>query len=167
MEVLVKIISGGQSGADLGGLIAAKEAGISTGGFMPKGFITEFGPKLEYEKFYNIKEHSSDKYPPRTFANVKESDGTLRIFKNKNSRGELCTLKAINQYKKLYFDIDINNPPLYKELVNWIIKNNIKILNVSGNRESTAVGIQKFTENYLKEVIYLVKEYNQGLFDEN
>ncbi len=40
-------ISGGQSGADFGGLLAAKRCGIPTGGKIPKGFLTENGPKPE------------------------------------------------------------------------------------------------------------------------
>ena len=36
-----KIISGGQTGADMGGLLAAKDLGIRTGGWMPKGWLTE------------------------------------------------------------------------------------------------------------------------------
>jgi hypothetical protein len=38
--LVTKVISGGQSGADLGGLRAAKVLGIQTGGSMPKGFLT-------------------------------------------------------------------------------------------------------------------------------
>ena len=41
----LKVCSGGQTGADLGGLIAAKQAGLETFGWMPPGFLTEFGPK--------------------------------------------------------------------------------------------------------------------------
>ena len=42
---IFKIISGGQTGADKGGLIAAKKANIKTGGIAPKGFMTEAGKR--------------------------------------------------------------------------------------------------------------------------
>jgi Circularly permutated YpsA SLOG family len=41
--VIARIITGGQTGADQGGLRAARAAGIATGGFAPKGWATETG----------------------------------------------------------------------------------------------------------------------------
>jgi len=164
--MIIKIISGSQCGADIGALIAAKAKGIETGGWIPKGFKTQDGPKPEYKELYNIQEHESDKYPPRTFLNVKESDGTIRIATNFNSAGEKCTLKAIQQYNKPYFDVkveDVNRfflPLEYhpKSAVEWIVKNNIKILNVAGNSEKTSPGIQKFAERYILKLIELLDE---------
>ena len=72
-----KIISGGQTGADIGGLLAAKELNIPTGGTAPKGYRTELGSNFDLCDIFNLSEHSSDKYPPRTAANVKNSDGTV------------------------------------------------------------------------------------------
>lgn len=146
--MLIKVISGFQTGADLGGIIAAYNFGIETGGHIPKGFLTEYGPKPELAQFGAI-EHSSDKYPPRTFENAKNSDGTIRFASNFNSGGERCTLKAIKQYNKPYIDVDVIAPIDDKEVIEWIVKNQIKVLNVAGNRESTSPGIFKFTKNYL------------------
>lgn len=146
-----RVISGGQSGADLGGLKAAKQLNLETGGYMPKGFLTEDGMKPEYAKEYNIQEHNSPKYPPRTFLNCKSAHGTVRFFEKNDSAGEKCTMKAILQYKKPYFDIDIKNPPRITEFQNWLRSDNIRILNVTGNREKTAPGIEKFVIKYLGE----------------
>jgi hypothetical protein len=38
--MIERVISGGQTGADQAGWRAARAAGIPTGGFMPKGFLT-------------------------------------------------------------------------------------------------------------------------------
>ena len=62
-ELLLKIISGGQTGADTGGLIAAQKAGIRTGGCAPKGFITEDGSNPELGSVYGLYESNSDQYP--------------------------------------------------------------------------------------------------------
>ena len=43
MTVITKIVSGGQSGADQGGLDAAIELGIPHGGWCPKGRKSEDG----------------------------------------------------------------------------------------------------------------------------
>ena len=42
-EFLIKIVSGGQTGVDLGALKAAKISGVNTGGCLPKGCKIESG----------------------------------------------------------------------------------------------------------------------------
>ena len=155
--MITKIISGGQTGADQGGLQAAKLCGILTGGYCPKGGLTEKGNNSNLMSVYGLTETKSDKYPPRTFDNAKNSDGTIRIAKDFQSRGEILTLKAINQYGKPHIDVDINNPIAPQVVINWIVKNNIQILNVAGNKESSCVGIQEYTTNFLVEIINHLK----------
>src|SRR2546422_7963506 len=43
---LTKIISGGQTGADMGALLAAQDLSVESGGVAPKGWLTEEGPQL-------------------------------------------------------------------------------------------------------------------------
>ena len=149
----MKIVSGGQTGADLGGLLAGKAAGLETGGWMPKGFLTEIGYKPDMEISFGVLEHISPKYPPRTYCNVRDSDGTIRFAVDFSSRGEICTFNAIKQYKKPYIDVDINNLKPVTDIVNWLKENNIQTLNVSGNKESTHPGMCEIVKNYLLEVI--------------
>jgi len=138
-----KIISGGQTGADIGGLLAAKELNIPTGGTAPKGYRTELGSNFDLRDIFNLSEHSSDKYPPRTAANVKNSDGTV-LFGNMNSPGCKMTIKFCQQMNKPY----IINPSV-NQLREWINLNNIRILNCAGNRESKNIGIQERVKNHL------------------
>jgi hypothetical protein len=42
--MIERVISGGQTGADQGGLRAAQACGIPTGGWAPRGWLTEAGP---------------------------------------------------------------------------------------------------------------------------
>jgi len=151
--VLTKIISGGQTGADRGGLVAGKEAGIATGGWMPKGYIAQDGCHPEFAELYGIQEHPSPQYPPRTFLNAKESDGTVRFAINFNSPGEICTLNAVHQYKKLHFDVNILGTVTPGDLAAWIRDNNIKTLNVAGNSEKSAPGIEEFVIVFLLATI--------------
>ena len=51
----ILIISGGQTGADMAGLMAAKKVGFNTGGFAPKGFKTELSSNLMLNLIYNNK----------------------------------------------------------------------------------------------------------------
>lgn len=162
--MLDKIISGGQNGTDFAAIYTAKCFGISTGGFMPKGFLTLNGPKPEYVEEYGMVEHPSSKYSPRTYANVSSSDATLRIAKNFNSQGELCTKKAILQYKKPSFDVNISDLNIdlisrdepdsnVDSVCNWLKENNFEILNIAGNSERTCPGITIFAASFLRCVL--------------
>lgn len=154
--MITKVVSGGQTGADRAGLIAAKKAGIPTGGWIPKGALTEEGSKPELLTEYGLQETLSKEYAFRTELNVKMADATLRFAANWSSPGEKCTLKAIKKHKKLHYDVDIRETNICEEemdaLVDWLFINNIKILNVAGNKETTAPGIGLWVEKFLDEL---------------
>ena len=65
--MLIKIISGGQTGADQAALDAAIALGIPHGGWIPKGRLTEAGPLPEK---YNLAEMPTKDYLKRTKHNV-------------------------------------------------------------------------------------------------
>ena len=70
----MKVISGGQTGADRGGLDAAIELGFEHGGWCPRGRRAEDGvipPR------YQLVETSSVDYRRRTRLNVKAADVTV------------------------------------------------------------------------------------------
>jgi hypothetical protein len=84
------IISGGQTGADRGGLIAAKSLKLPHGGWIGKYFLTENGsePWLEEEfGLQPVEQSGSNGYRTRTKHNVRDSDGTIRIAANFTSSG--------------------------------------------------------------------------------
>ena len=70
-----KIVSGGQTGVDRAGLVAAMSFSISFGGWVPKGRLAEDG--VVPEGFYAMKECPDGGYRERTRANVLDSDATL------------------------------------------------------------------------------------------
>lgn len=158
--MLKKIISGAQTGADIAGLKFAKSVGLQTGGYIPKGFKTQDGPKPEYAQLYGIEEHWSTQYPYRTEDNVKSSDATLRFAQNFYSAGEICTLNAIKKWSKPYFDVDVENSEVFsvsssqspKIVAKWIIDNNVETLNIAGNSEKTCKGIEVFVMRFLNVV---------------
>lgn len=158
--MLNTVISGGQTGADIAGVKAAKQFGLATGGMLPRGFLTLDGLHPEYAQLYSMTEHYSDKYPPRTKANVRDSDGTIRFAAKWESYGEQCTKNAISQHSKPYFDVDVvrADAPAPQAVVDWILANQIEILNVAGNSEKSVPGIEEFVTGYLLEVFRLLKE---------
>lgn len=159
--MLRKVISGGQTGADVAGLEVAKQFGYETGGTMPFGFKTLDGCKPEYAKLYGCVAHSSSSYVPRTRKNVKDSDGTIRLAYNLQSRGELCTLRAIEDYKKWHFDVDLANPPEISAVTEWLASRRIEVLNVAGNAEQTAPGTHEATSQYLTLVFESLRRGSQ------
>lgn len=161
--MLEKVISGGQTGADIAGLKAAKLLGYKTGGYAPKNYKTLDGPNYELKTEFGLEEIESSYYPERTERNAKESDGTIRIASDFFTAGEKCTLKFIRKHKKPYFDIDVDEPFDPSEAVSWIKDNNIKVLNIAGNSERTTPGIEEKAITRLHKVFFMLKHEDYNL----
>ena len=102
---------------------------------------------------YGVEMHQSSSYVPRTRLNVRDSDGTIRLAFDFESRGEVCTQKAIDDYKKPYCDVHLGNIEDGIELVaDWIKRENIEVLNIAGNAESTYAGTHDAATLFLTEL---------------
>lgn len=152
----MKIISGGQTGADRAGLASARKAGLQTGGWMPKGFLAHDGYHPNFAVLYDMLEHESPRYPPRTALNVRDSDGTIRFASNFSTPGELLTLKMTKQYNKPLLSISIPTNVSHEETIQWIKSNNIKVLNVAGNSERSSPGITQIVIEYLDKLFNML-----------
>jgi hypothetical protein len=148
---LRKVISGGQTGADAGGLIAAFKMGIQTGGTAPNDWMTSIGsnPLLQL-----LGLTASGTLKTRTVQNVLDSDGTLIFTVNAQSPGSVQTANVCTQNKKPFFEVDLNSflddylqpnnnlsTDVYSvadDIASFIVDNNINVLNVAGNREHMA-----------------------------
>lgn len=141
-----KIISGGQVGADLGALLGARKCGIPTGGTAPKGYRTESGDYKDLLASLGLDEHRSANYPPRTEKNIKDSDATLIFCYDMSSKGTLLAKKVCIKNYIPYYIFDLSSPwdymPQRVTLGNWLTKTKPSVLNIAGNRESVANGIQ-------------------------
>lgn len=155
--MLERVISGGQTGADRGALVAAKAAGIPTGGWMPRGFLALDGCHPEFAELYGIQEHTSDRYPPRTALNVKESDATFRFATNWDSPGEQLTLSMCERYGKRNLDVTPGGTLTPADAAAWLVANCVRVLNVAGNTERTSPGIEAFVVAFMTEVFRLVE----------
>jgi hypothetical protein len=130
-----EIVCGYQTGSDLAGADIALDFNIPLSGYCPKGRRYELG-KIP-EKYPAIETEEST-YPPRTRKNIEISDGTLIIIKGKISGGSLLTKRICLEIKKPFLVINISSN-IIENIINirkWILLNNIKVLNVAGNRES-------------------------------
>ncbi len=141
------IISGGQTGADWGGLLAAADIGIATGGLAPKGYLTELGSNLELVKFGLVESDSVD-YEVRTVHNVLTADATVIFADSIESDGTKLTIASCIKYQKPYL---INPDAL--TLHDWLLERQVKVLNVAGNRESIAEGIGDRVRSILRDAL--------------
>lgn len=155
---LRKIISGGQTGADTGGLLAAWRSNVETGGTAPECFKTNdgFNPLLEV-----LGLTAEGDYRSRTRKNVIDSDGTVIIGHDLNSSGSRLTFGFCADAGKPVLRLDIreivnmaltNDPATHSkdvaeqivllgfELKEFVRKNQISVLNVAGNREINSNG---------------------------
>ncbi|MDY6801271.1 MAG: putative molybdenum carrier protein [Bacteroidota bacterium] len=145
----LKIIAGGQTGVDTGALDFALDNHFPCGGYCPQDRKNENG-KIPLK--YPLTEINSNNYIDRTLRNVIESDGTL-IIKDKLplKKGSVDTIALCKKYKKPFFIAEINLQSENRDqIIHWLEINNIKILNVAGNRESQSPGIAKKTYTLLK-----------------
>lgn len=139
-----RIISGGQTGADRGGLLAGADLGIKTGGWAPKGWLTERGPEPKLREF-GLVQHSSPNYPPRTRMNCQDSDLTA-IFGDLTSPGTKLTIKLCQEDSIPY----LLNPDS-QELRDMCESLGVETLNVAGNRASKSPGIEERVRKIVRD----------------
>lgn len=178
---MIKIVSGGQIGADQAALYAAEKAGKNTGGYAPPGFMTVNGSMRPLLKDrFGLKEIEREKgkglayyYVERSKRNVDESDGTI-AFRMKPSRGTDCTInycltgiwgmgkkndKVSRKYATLIIgDIlydDDRHDELVQHIVSFILDNQISTLNVAGHRDYDSEWSKRI-ETILSEALLFV-----------
>jgi len=150
----IKIISGGQTGADLAGLWVAKLFGLQTGGMAPKGWKTLIGSMPQLETLFQMGESASG-YHGRTLENCEMSDITLIFASNIKSPGTKLTLhhcvKNKIHYQIFAFGDDAVTASdqalgrLVTVLQNQLAVNEDSIINIAGNSTSTSSQTFKFT----------------------
>jgi len=151
-----RIISGGQTGADQGALLAGRALDIPTGGTAPQGWWTETGCQESLLRSFGLIENSRPGYDARTRENVLDGDGTLIVGSEATGGTALTASIARHVGKPLFvvpFPLVADGPHAMKVLVAefqlWLKKSAIHTLNVAGNRESDRRGIQEFTREFL------------------
>ena len=159
---ILKIISGGQTGADKGGLIAAKKAKIKTGGIAPKGFMTEAGKDPSLKSEYGLRENYSDDLKERTLSNLRGAHCTIVFATKPGSRGTKFTIDSLKREKRMHLVLNpFENDATKKvrdflDLVYERYKNPL-IVNIAGNRESRSKGIEEKVIEVLSNLRFFLK----------
>lgn len=151
----LRVISGGQTGADQGGLLAARELGIATGGTAPQGWTTETGADEQLLRGFGLIECIEPGYDARTRKNVLEADGTMLVGSYATG-GSALTAAIAAEARKPFFHVpfpattkgrDVEDHS--RKVQQWLDHFQIRVLNIAGNRESQNPGIQEFTRRFL------------------
>jgi hypothetical protein len=168
------VISGGQTGADQGGLEAARKAGVKTGGQAAAQYRTSIGynPMLQA---YGLTAKGT--YDERTRVNVRYADATVIISHDMQSPGTVLTRRYANLEGTKLLELDVAEivrlarlgPMNGTEsvidrvveyagaLAEFIRKNQIQVLNVAGNRELKSDG-----QAYGVLVMHMITEWIVG-----
>lgn len=151
-----KVISGGQFGADLGGLKAAQKFNIETGGIAPSGWRTCRGPNPDL-KHFNLIMLDQANYKERTIYNVINSDATIIFASNPSSPGTAFTIKTCKKKRKSCIVITEKSNLDLGFLESWILENNIRCLNIAGNRDYDGDYHEKLAFECLSELFLFMQ----------
>ncbi len=144
-----RIVSGGQTGADRGGLDAAMELGIPHGGWCPAGRLAEDG---SIPLRYQLRETESSDFAVRTERNVIDSDGTVLFTFGEPVGGSALTaeLASIHDKPLLHLNLEEHDScSAAAQLAVWLAQHGVRVLNVAGSRESQAPGIAEAVREVL------------------
>jgi hypothetical protein len=142
-NMLKKIVSGGQTGADRAALDSALRAGFPCGGFCPfqrqaeDGTIPNSYPLTEIKGGYNA----------RTEQNVIYSDGTVIFFEDEPQGGTQLTVEFCLTHAKphLLIDSSVKTPQEAAWAIeDFVYSHSVEALNVAGPRSSESPDIYRF-----------------------
>jgi hypothetical protein len=135
-QAQIRIVSGGQTGVDRAALDFALELGIPCGGWCPEGRLAEDGRIADR---YPLKELPGGGYRERTHQNVRDSDGSLIIYKGELEGGTAETVRFCRQIAKPYVLINAVDTPAKDAAAairEFVRQHRIQVLNVAGPRHS-------------------------------
>ena len=155
--MIEKLISGGQTGADIAALDVALRFDFPHGGWCPKGRKSLEGP---IPTRYNLYETPYDSYLQRTEWNVRDSDGTVVFTMEAGvTGGSLRTIGFAKKHGKpclhLSREVGLFGYRDRSELLQEFVREHgIKRLNVAGSRESKEPGIHAWVMEVLENAFF-------------
>lgn len=151
-QFIKKIISGGQTGADRAALDWAIQHHIEHGGWCPQGRWAEDGP---IDSKYHLRETASSLYAQRTEWNVRDTDATVIFTLTPQLAGGcLWTLSSAKKYQKPWLHLVslVDGSRSCMQLLEFLQKYPINVLNIAGSRESEESDIGNFVSSTLEQV---------------
>ena len=137
-----RVVCGGQTGADRAALDTARELGIETAGWVPRGRWGEDGRVPDC--YPNMNETKSADPALRTEYNVRDSDGTVVFSHGEVFGGTKWTVEVGGKLRKPMLCLDLatqSEEAAAIRLLEWTTAEGIEVLNVAGPRHSEDGGI--------------------------
>ena len=150
---ILKVISGGQTGADRAAFDFALENNFEIAGWIPKNRLAEDGRVSE--KYKNLRETETENSAERTELNVRDSDATLILSHGGLFGGSRLTKQFAEKYQKPFLHIDFlawSFDEAVEKTKEWLTSINCKKLNVAGSRSSEDPNIYEKTKELLKKL---------------
>ena len=155
----IKLVSGGQTGIDRAMLDFCLENHIRCGGWCPEGRKAEDGT---IDLKYPVKELPGASFNIRTAANVRDSEATVILFKNRMVGGTLKSFEFVRKEKKPFLLLDmtvLDTALAATRLAEFLDIYRPETLNFSGPRKSDWPG------GY--ETCYAILQYLHAGSDKN
>jgi hypothetical protein len=146
----LRIVSGGQTGADRAALDAALAAGLEVGGWCPRGRRAEDG---RIAARYPLRETPERAYAARTRANVRDSDATLVLNVGALEGGTAQTVRDAVALRRPYLVVDLADAPDVESARRWISARAVATLNVAGPRESRRPGVYALAREFMDRLL--------------
>ena len=143
VQMIRRIVSGGQTGADRAGLDAAMACGVPHGGWCPKGRRADDGVIPDT---YQLTETNGTSYLARTERNVKQSDGTVIFTLGELTGGSSRTADFARRHRKpcIHVRLDtLTDEEAVAELLHFVAEQGITCANIAGSSEVREPGIYK------------------------
>jgi predicted Rossmann-fold nucleotide-binding protein len=152
----LKIITGGQTGADRAAMDAAIDSGIDCGGWCPADRAAEDGRVPER---YPVTPLPAGGYEERTRRNVADSDGTVIIaFGSPTGGSETTRLAALEVGKPLLVIDAATTKEAAEKIAQFVRSHDLHVLNVAGPRASEQPKIGAYVYAAIRRTIGLLME---------
>ena len=150
--MITKLVSGGQTGADIAALDVALLHGFPHGGWCPKGRKSLEGP---IPARYQLTETPSASYLQRTEWNVRDNDGTVVFtLAAEVTGGSLRTIGFASKHGKPCLHVSGTSKDPAALIRRFTAEHAIKTPNVAGSRESKEPGIHDWVMRVLNAAFF-------------
>jgi hypothetical protein len=148
-----EVRSGGQTGVDRAALDVARELGIPTAGWVPRGRTAEDGAIPA--SYQGLRETPSADYAERTSWNVRDADATLILFRESLRGGSAFTQDEAHRLGRPCLAVDLRTarPATLETARAWLERVAGSRLNVAGPRASENPGIYQQARDWLAALL--------------
>ena len=151
LPLTLRIVSGGQTGADRAAFDAALELGISIGGWVRRGRRDEDGTIPA--RYPDLREADSPEPAVRTEWNVRDSDATLVLLRRGPTGGTRATIRLARRRGRRCRIVVLGSSARPGPMAGWLRAARLRVLNVAGPRESEAPGVYRAAFAFLRSIL--------------